>query len=97
MEMEMDKNTPNPEEFPQTDDVLEHVHSTLSLSCHFARHRREITCDYAEGVLILRGRVPSFYLKQVLQSLVSDTPGVHRIDNRVDVVSPVALSSVRHR
>ncbi len=78
-----------------TGEVLDHVKSTLSRSCHFTRHWREIACDYREGVLTLRGNVPSFYLKQVLQSILKDVPGVARIDNRVDVVSAAGLSSVR--
>lgn len=78
-----------------TGEVLRSVKSTLSRSCHFTRHWREIACEYREGVLTLRGSVPSFYLKQVLQSILKDIPGVERIDNRVDVVSAAGLSSVR--
>lgn len=79
----------------KTGDVLKHVRGTLSRSCHFTRHWREIRCDFDAGVLTLRGNVPSFYLKQVLQSILKDIPGVARIDNRVDVVSAAGLSSVR--
>ena len=75
-------------------EVLERVKGTLSRSCHFTRHWREIACDYRQGVLTLHGSVPSFYLKQVLQSILKDVPGVERIDNRVDVVSAAGLSSV---
>ena len=57
---------------------------------------REIECGYCDGILTLRGSAPSFYLKQVLQSILRDVPGVRRIDNRVDVVSAAGLSSVRH-
>jgi hypothetical protein len=75
--------------------VLQRVKGRLSQSCHFTRHWREIECGYCQGVLTLRGCVPSFYLKQVLQSILKDVPGVRRIDNRVDVVSAAGLSSVR--
>jgi hypothetical protein len=75
--------------------VLQRVKGRLSQSCHFTRHWREIECDFREGILTLRGCVPSFYLKQVLQSILKDVPGVRRIDNRVDVVSAAGLSSVR--
>lgn len=81
----------------EVDDVLKQVKTALARSCHFTRHWREITCDYEDGVLTLRGSVPSFYLKQVLQSIVKKVPGVDRINNRVDVVSAAGLSSVRHR
>jgi osmotically-inducible protein OsmY len=78
-------------------DVLGRVHNRLSQSCHFSRHWREISCSFHDGVLILRGCVPSFYLKQVLQSMLMDIQGVQRIDNRVDVVCSSGLSSVRYR
>jgi hypothetical protein len=79
------------------EDILGRVHGRLSQSCHFSRHWREISCSFRDGVLTLRGCVPSFYLKQVLQSMLMDIDGIERIDNRVDVVSSSGLSSVRHR
>jgi hypothetical protein len=79
----------------QACEVTEVVRARLADCCHFALHWREITCSYEEGVLILEGRVPSFYLKQVLQTTLKGIPGVRRIDNRVDVVSAAGLSSVR--
>ncbi len=75
--------------------VLQQVHQRLVCSCHFSRHWREIRCDYCDGVLILRGRLPTFYLKQVLQSILNGLPEIERIENRVDVVSVEGLSSVR--
>ena len=38
---------------------------------------------------------PSFYLKQVLQTLLRNLDGVKQIDNQVDVVTSTGLSSVR--
>jgi len=63
-----------------------------STSYHFLRF---VDCRFQNGVLTLRGRVPSFYLKQMAQSVLANLEGVDRIDNRVDVVSPRGLSSVR--
>lgn len=77
--------------------VLGRVRETLSRNAHFARHWREISCHFEDGVLTLRGCVPSFYLKQVLQAALMDVPGVERLDNQVDVVSSAGLSSVRPR
>ena len=45
-------------------------------------------------VLIIRGSVPSFYLKQVLQTVLKEVEGVACIDNRVDVISSEGTSSV---
>lgn len=49
------------------------------------RFSRCVTCEYREGVLILRGSVPTYYLKQLAQTAVDGTPGVLQIDNRIDV------------
>ena len=46
---------------------------------------RRLRCEFADGRLILNGRVPTYYLKQVAQTIVRQLPGVRRIDNRVDV------------
>jgi osmotically-inducible protein OsmY len=41
------------------------------------------------GVVTLSGRLPSYYLKQVLQTIVGQVPGVREIDNHV-AVEPIA-------
>jgi hypothetical protein len=51
---------------------------------------RTLSCDYHEGVLTLRGRLPSHYLKQIAQVLMDGLDGVLEIANRVDVVCPDA-------
>jgi hypothetical protein len=38
------------------------------------------------GVLIVSGRVPTFYVKQMLQTLLKCVDGVRRVDNRTEVV-----------
>ena len=48
---------------------------------------RSLSCEFRDGVLILRGAVDSFYLKQVAQSAVSNIPSVEMVDNRVEVDS----------
>ena len=45
------------------------------------------------SVKALKGRLPSFYLKQVLQTLLRDIEGIKLIDNQVDVISSTGLSS----
>jgi osmotically-inducible protein OsmY len=45
-----------------------------------------VSCEFHEGVLTLRGRVSSYYLKQVVQSLVMRMDGVVEVNNRVEVV-----------
>ena len=46
-----------------------------------------ISCEFHEGVLTLRGRVSSFYLKQVAQTLINQLDGVGEVNNRLEVVA----------
>ena len=72
------------------ESVSRAAESRLRDSSHlFLRHVR---CGYDQGRLQLDGIVPSFYLKQLAQSLVQDVQGVERIDNRLTVVNPNGLS-----
>ena len=48
---------------------------------------RRVGCEFRDGTLTLRGQVPSYFLKQIAQTIVRR--GLHasvRIDNRVEVV-----------
>jgi hypothetical protein len=44
-------------------------------------------CTFESGVLHLRGCVPSYYLKQVAQSVVVDLEGVLQVNNQLEVFS----------
>jgi hypothetical protein len=78
---------------PRPSSVEELARQRLSESCPYAFYFRCIAFQFQDGVLMLRGRVPTFYLKQMLQSWLKDLDGVREIDNRVDVVSATGLSS----
>jgi len=47
-----------------------------------------IWCDYQAGVLVLRGHVPSYFLKQLAQETVRRVDGVEHIENEIEVDSP---------
>ena len=49
---------------------------------------KNISCDYLDGVLILRGCLPSYYLKQLAQEAITDLDEVDRIENQIQVVTP---------
>ncbi|HYT89933.1 MAG TPA: BON domain-containing protein [Gemmataceae bacterium] len=49
---------------------------------------RGVSCAWDAGVLTLRGRLPSYYLKQVAQASVAQVGGVERVENRIEVVAP---------
>ena len=47
---------------------------------------REVLCDEGdEGILRLRGRLPSQYLRQVAQSVVLSLDGVRGVQNLIEV------------
>jgi len=46
---------------------------------------RAISCDLDHGVLVLRGRVPSYYCKQLAQETVARVPGITAVTNAIEV------------
>jgi hypothetical protein len=84
-------NRPNPFAalFQEISDV---ARATLRRSSYF--ELRSVSCDFHGGTLTLRGRVPSYHLKQLAQASVAELPGVVKIDNCVEVVAaPITSSS----
>jgi hypothetical protein len=57
------------------------------LRCNSYLALKNVSCDYHEGVLTLRGCLPTYYLKQIAQTAVSQLDGVQRINNEIEVVS----------
>jgi hypothetical protein len=64
----------------------ERAYKLLSDHPYFYGHAVDFQFETVCNVLIVRGRLPTFYLKQVLQTLLKKLDGVDRVDNRVDVV-----------
>jgi hypothetical protein len=51
---------------------------------------KAVSCDYRDGVLVLRGSLPTYYLKQMAQEAVAQqVQGVGRLDNQIQVVRAV--------
>jgi hypothetical protein len=48
---------------------------------------RHVTCEYRDGVLTLRGHVPSFFQKQIAQTLLRGLQHKVHINNRLVVSS----------
>jgi osmotically-inducible protein OsmY len=53
---------------------------------------KNVSCDWLDGVLVLRGCLPTYYLKQVAQEVVARLEGVKVIDNQIQVVTPACRS-----
>jgi len=47
---------------------------------------RQVVCEVRDGVLLLRGCVPSYYMKQVAQSIVHCVESTLEIHNQLDVL-----------
>jgi hypothetical protein len=48
---------------------------------------QQVCCEEKGDALILRGRLPSYYLKQMAQCTVAGVAGDHRIVNEIEVVT----------
>jgi len=48
---------------------------------------RNIICECRDGVLTLRGCLPTYYLKQVAQAVVVAIEGVRQVVNEIEVAS----------
>jgi osmotically-inducible protein OsmY len=49
---------------------------------------RGVTCEDRDGVIHLHGSLPTYYLKQVAQSIASGIDGVRRVVNHIEVLAP---------
>ena len=56
------------------------------------RALKNVCCDWLDGVLVLRGCLPSYYLKQIAQEAVAALEGIECIDNQIQVVTPASPS-----
>ena len=63
----------------------------------YAHYFNRITWRFESGKLRLQGCVPTFYLKQVLLTLVRNVDHVEHIANEVNVVNSSGLSSEADR
>jgi CheY-like chemotaxis protein len=55
---------------------------------------RHLACSYHDGVLTLRGCLPTYYLKQLAQSAVAMIDGVKQINNEIEVVGSSRTLSI---
>jgi osmotically-inducible protein OsmY len=74
----------------------QHIRNRIA-QCSYRFYFNQVSWHLHDGQLTLHGCVPSFYMKQMLQTLLRDIEGVQQIDNRVEVVSSEGLSSARAR
>jgi osmotically-inducible protein OsmY len=75
------------EELVMRERIEESAQGRLLGSSYFAL--RNVGCVYRDGVLTLRGSLPTYYLKQMAQSLVAETEGVTAVVNQIEVKTAV--------
>lgn len=73
------------------DDSL--VSRAVNAHHHFNSHQDTIHIEIKGSTVILTGRLPSFYLKQLLQETVRHVKGVQQIQNEIDVICCDGVSS----
>jgi osmotically-inducible protein OsmY len=74
--------------------VAELAESRLRSNSYLAL--KNVSCEYQEGRLILRGCLPTYYLKQLAQEVVARVAGVDRIVNQIDVLETPAACARPH-
>lgn len=68
---------------PTVSDIEMEIEKKL----HFSHHAglRHISYNIDGSTVVLYGRVPSYYLKQLAQVKLTCVPGIERVDNRIEV------------
>jgi osmotically-inducible protein OsmY len=66
------------------------------LRCNAYLALKNVSCDYCEGVLTLRGCLPTYYLKQMAQTAVAQVEGVRQVVNLIQVTTPPSFPRAPH-
>ena len=51
-------------------------------------HLHQVSVQVRDRTVTLRGRVPTFYMKLLCQETAMTVPGIERLVNELDVISP---------
>jgi len=77
---------------PVSHEIAEAANARLRASPYVSLRGLSCRCDDG-GALFLQGRVPTFYLKQLVQETVADVEGVVQVVNKAEVVSSAASTA----
>ena len=77
-----------PTEVEQKAALSRHVAAVAEARLGASSHRtlRTILCKFDQGVLVLRGRLSTYFHKQLAQEIVADIEGVEQVVNQIEVV-----------
>jgi len=73
-----------------TKSLISLIRERLDQHPHFRGRNLQLQIDLIDGSVVLSGRLPSHYLKQLLQEAIKVIPDVANIHNRVVVMSPTS-------
>lgn len=80
---------------PARNDLSTIARQYLESHPHFRGRASGVSIAHDGRNLFLTGRLPTFYLKQMVQEAVRHVPGVQNIVNQIDVVNASGVSSDR--
>ena len=66
-----------------SEQVLLEIRRRLCATGHHVL--RQIECEYFNGVVVLRGCAPTYYVKQLAQAVLLTSPIVEKVVNLIDV------------
>lgn len=72
------------------DAVVQSLRRRLQNSCY--RVLRQISCQQHDGAIVLRGRVPSYFLKQMAQVVLLADPRAVHVVNLIEVATDTGSS-----
>ena len=64
--------------------LLDNIHEALSTSPYLTR--KLVHCEEAEGRVIVKGKVGTYFQKQMATEVLRNVDGVEQIENRLEVV-----------
>jgi hypothetical protein len=70
----------------QVSPTVSLIRKRLERHPHFRGRCGLLQIECAGDSVVISGRLPTYYLKQLLQETVRLTPGVERIDNQIEVL-----------
>lgn len=69
--------------FGSGDDLLHRVDLAIKQNPHLSRH--QVFCQEESGIIILHGRVSTFFQKQMAQESLKRLEGVEKVINQLEV------------
>jgi hypothetical protein len=78
---------------PEWADLTMLARKSLEIHPHFRGRMSGLSIEQRGKTLCLSGRLPTFYLKQLVQETVRHIPGVQGIHNDISVVNATGISS----